>query len=437
MSSNIVSGTAKGVGVMAAGVGAGAVAVVALPVAGAKNGGIKGGLGGLLAGMAGLTVGVVGGSLMGVGTMVKGIIDTPGAIIAFARDDDLHGKEKISLEEVEVLEKQETDWDQRAQKAVLDEAVGDNEYVPRTDVKDRTYYELLGAEPNATSSTLKRKYYVLARKEHPDKGGDLVRFQKIGEAYSVLSDPEKRKKYDELGVDGLSNAPKGDPGIVFAMMFGEQKFHDHCGELQQVMQMRLAENAAFDTKEKQAAELGRLQKERVEQLGKKLALRLDTWIADKEKFVTEQLLEFEALVHTNLGAQMCTSIGIMYEIVADSHLGFKGRMAALGFAPMGETMQTLKTSSRMMAAMAALSKEQQEQEGKSPEEQAEGRSQMEQHMFNIMALDIETAVGAAARMALSDASVDKETRRERAQGLLKLGQIFQGKLPAPAPVEVS
>ena len=48
-------------------------------------------------------------------------------------------------------------------------------------------------------------------------------------------------------------------------------------------------------------------------------------------------------------------------------------------------------------------------------------------LFNVLALDIESTVGAAASLCLADTSVDRESRRERARGLLKLGLIFQGK----------
>ena len=48
----------------------------------------------------------------------------------------------------------------------------------------------------------------------------------------------------------------------------------------------------------------------------------------------------------------------------------------------------------------------------------------------MLALDIESTVGRAVDLCLADTSVDKETRRARAQGLMKLGKIFQGKFSA-------
>src|SRR3981189_1166113 len=67
----------------------------------------------------------------------------------------------------------------------------------------RDYYTVLGVPRTATEKDIKTAYRKLARKHHPDVNpGDKKSenlFKEIGEAYSVLSDPEKRKKYDRWG----------------------------------------------------------------------------------------------------------------------------------------------------------------------------------------------------------------------------------------------
>lgn len=63
----------------------------------------------------------------------------------------------------------------------------------------KDYYEILGVPRDASQEEIKRAFYKLAHKYHPDKGGDPEKFKEINEAYQVLSDPEKRAQYDKFG----------------------------------------------------------------------------------------------------------------------------------------------------------------------------------------------------------------------------------------------
>src|SRR5919197_5703545 len=66
----------------------------------------------------------------------------------------------------------------------------------------KDYYRTLGVSKSADDKTIKAAYRRLARKYHPDVNkGHAERFKEINEAYTVLSDPEKRKRYDTLGSD--------------------------------------------------------------------------------------------------------------------------------------------------------------------------------------------------------------------------------------------
>lgn len=63
----------------------------------------------------------------------------------------------------------------------------------------KDYYKILELDKNATPDEIKKSYRKLALKFHPDKGGDEDKFKEISEAYSVLSDPDKKSKYDRFG----------------------------------------------------------------------------------------------------------------------------------------------------------------------------------------------------------------------------------------------
>ena len=73
----------------------------------------------------------------------------------------------------------------------------------------RDYYEILGVSKNASDEDIKRAFRVLAKKYHPDvnkEPGAAEKFKEIGEAYSVLSDKQKRSQYDQFGHAAFENA---------------------------------------------------------------------------------------------------------------------------------------------------------------------------------------------------------------------------------------
>ena len=100
----------------------------------------------------------------------------------------------------------------------------------------RDYYEVLGVPKDADEAALKKAYRVLAKKYHPDANpGDKeaeAKFKEASEAYSVLSDPEKRKKYDQFGHAAFDGGAGGagyggfdfngaDMGDIFGDIFGD------------------------------------------------------------------------------------------------------------------------------------------------------------------------------------------------------------------------
>jgi curved DNA-binding protein len=98
-------------------------------------------------------------------------------------------------------------------------------------VQYKDYYEILGVPRNASDAEIKKSFRKLAREYHPDVAKDKKRaeekFKEINEAYEVLGDPAKRKKYDELGANWKSGAefrpPPGWEG------FGGQTFRGGAG----------------------------------------------------------------------------------------------------------------------------------------------------------------------------------------------------------------
>ena len=102
----------------------------------------------------------------------------------------------------------------------------------------RDYYEVLGVAKDADDAALKKAYRVLAKKYHPDANpGNAeaeAKFKEASEAYGILSDPEKRKMYDQFGHAAFEQGGGaggaggfggfdfgGDMGDIFGDIFGD------------------------------------------------------------------------------------------------------------------------------------------------------------------------------------------------------------------------
>lgn len=270
------------------------------------------------------------GAVSAVSQVARGIIATPESFVAPRQGKwwnehegkwvltDLPAEEASTLKDVP---DDDSDILGMFQKE-LDESIreGNND----EQVKDMSYYDALEVPADATSSAIKRQYYLLARKYHPDKVGAAdkeaaEKFKEVAEAYQVLSDEGLRAQYNKLGKEGLSadktelagsDTSNMDPALLFAFLFGSDKFHDFTGRFATATSASVG-----DTQKISISTARKLQKRRVVRLALKLAARIEAWVETKKVGGSTEVIE-EAwmneaveLSKTSYGYQLVTTIG--------------------------------------------------------------------------------------------------------------------------------
>lgn len=94
---------------------------------------------------------------------------------------------------------------------------------------EKDLYKVLGLQRSASQNDIKKKYRELTRKLHPDVNpapDATEKFREVADAYEILSDPSKRRKYDRGGMDAVNNENQPsnfDPFDIFGMFGGGQK----------------------------------------------------------------------------------------------------------------------------------------------------------------------------------------------------------------------
>lgn len=332
------AGLSSGLKSMAKGIVGGAAGLVAAPAIGASTDGVAGFAKGLATGVAGAVVLPVTGVVVGTVQMARGIMNTPEAITEAQKGKMWDQEQRVWVEGGAIQEYQPGGKRRRGKAAAASAVHGPSSGVD--------YYELLQVARDAPVEEIKKQYYMLARKYHPDKNRDdpqaKERFQQLGEAYQVLSDSDLRARYDAHGLEGL-DVNFMDSAEFFNMLFGSECFEHLVGEL-------MIATAAREGMELDGAQMKYIQDQRVDTLAVLLKAMLRRYVeGDEEGFKIAMKLEAQRMVSASFGETMLHACGKVYSMQADIALGglFDGTLAK-----MKQSKETIR--SQFHAANAAL-----------------------------------------------------------------------------------
>lgn len=378
--------------------------------------------------------------------------------------------------------------DEAAQVASLGLDESDNEDFddddPGRKVADTSLYDIIGVKPNASPAEIKKQYYKVALKLHPDKNQDDpeagVKFQKLAQAYQVLSDPKLRERYDTIGAEAMNDQalPNIDPGLFFSMLFGAEQFEKYIGKLYLAMQTdHIAKDLQRDFDRHQAAQgqdgqpprdvignsieremrwssdkkdgkIKRQQFAREVSCASELVARLDRFCIGRNQdgWTASVLQEAQELARVSFGGRLLRTIGAAYEFAAEQFF-----TAMFGNFTLDGQLQSWKDSTHAakvkvqaacsVARSAMAVKEMHDiagpgmssdDQGKRDEAAKHALSSFEgslptflQTIWDISQMDIENTLRKVCDKVLKDVSVPWQIRYRRAVAMQRLGQIFR------------
>jgi len=481
------AGISSGLKSVVKGTFAGAASLVAQPIAGANQDGVRGFFSGLATGVASAVALPVTGLCVGAVQVGRGVMNTAESISSSKKGMTWDEEKRVW---VNYILDDEYDEIQKAlaklegkEIATTSSGTGGR---PEKKVKDREYYDLLGVSTNATQTEIKKAYYRKARNVHPDKCPDdpeaAQKFQQLGTAYQTLFDEQKRAAYDkngkpETGSSEIEN--EIDANIFFNVMFGSALVEPYIGELwiattagsvmkdaadqqHEQMMMEGVESTKEFARSTDTGLAGLRQRHREAKCAINIRERIQSYVigsVTKEEFSAECREEAEKIGKGAYGATFLTTMGQAMLWEADEHLGFQSSFLGIE-GHVARTKKTIKSMNNNATLVGAgikaarvgrkaykdleeaqnAQKRSIEASGEDPkpltkeEEIAQAKlagETLEQSLPVILELvwainvkDISQTIKHSSKKLYSDAAVELPVRAKRAEAMRILGKNF-------------
>ena len=361
-------------------------------------------------------------------------------------------------------------------------------------VKDTAYYDILQIPPTATQTDIKKAYRRRAMETHPDKHPNdptaQQKFQEVGEAYQVLSDPELRKRYDEFGKEQAVPAHGfEDATEYFTMIFGGEGFKDWIGEFSLFKELseaekQMASGSGNGTEETGGAgsvmtasssgsgninhnnnKLSKEEKEKLMEMEKKrredvlkqideLAKTLDTKISEYlaavqggylAEFTQKLDQEIEDLKLESFGLELLYLIAKVYKIKANNFLLSKKTFGfSKVFTGTRDNARTVKSAYNLLSTGLEAQRTMEEMSKVNPDdlddyERAKFESMIAGKALGVMwamsKFELERKLREVCNRILDDKSVSSKTRIAKAKAMLFFADRFSRAKRSPEEAE--